>query len=214
MGNNRHIQWFVLFLRLCEALFLVQNIQYKDFRMQNFWLEFFVLVEGQFSIALNTDTSDVILRDFEIFDSSTDRSNRSEGVAVYGIRHKVINLVVHDLNSGVNIWKSATNSEAYGYASITVQRSERSNYVWNFSVVEYSITATMAQVGRMFMEYTPRAASRLNFSATTSFLIRFRTISTRTEKAKLPKWTDTSLMGILSSTLVLLPRITVPRRMC
>jgi hypothetical protein len=86
-------------------------------------------VEGQFSIALNTDTSDVILRDFEIFDSSTDRSNRSEGVAVYGIRHKVINLVVHDLNSGVNIWKSATNSEAYGYASITVQRSERSNYV-------------------------------------------------------------------------------------
>jgi hypothetical protein len=41
-------------------------------------------------------------------------STRPEGVVVFGPRTRVINLVIHDTNQGISLWRPAVDAEAYG----------------------------------------------------------------------------------------------------
>lgn len=52
---------------------------------------------------------------FEVTDPNPDRiAERGSIVNVYGAHTKLINLVVHDLGTGIGLWKNAEESEAYG----------------------------------------------------------------------------------------------------
>jgi hypothetical protein len=59
-----------------------------------------------------------IFRDFEMTDSDERRSGpelvRQAAVDVHGPNTKVVNLVVHDLGSGLGLWSDAVDAEAYG----------------------------------------------------------------------------------------------------
>ncbi|MEO8074723.1 MAG: right-handed parallel beta-helix repeat-containing protein [Acidobacteriota bacterium] len=59
-----------------------------------------------------------VIRDFEIMDSDLQRTgadlNRAAGVDVHAPNSKVMNLVIHDLGSGIGMWSDAVNAEAYG----------------------------------------------------------------------------------------------------
>ena len=59
-----------------------------------------------------------IFRDFEMTDSDTRRVgpelNRAAGVDVHGPNAKLVNLVLHDLGSGIGMWSDAVDAEAYG----------------------------------------------------------------------------------------------------
>ncbi len=56
-----------------------------------------------------------IYRDFEITNSSTDRTQkRPMGLHVFGHHTKFINLVIHDSGNGIGFWLPAEDSEIYG----------------------------------------------------------------------------------------------------
>lgn len=77
--------------------------------------------------ALTIRGSYALYRDFEVTNSSTQRlfpnsadtcferqHCRRPGVDVFGQNVKVVNLVIHDTGVGLSLWRSATNSDAYG----------------------------------------------------------------------------------------------------
>lgn len=60
----------------------------------------------------------IVCRDFEVTSSDSWRSgaklSRATGIDVHGANVKLVNLVVHDLASGLGIWSDAVDAEAYG----------------------------------------------------------------------------------------------------